>query len=511
MTKRISELPVTTAVSGADMFEVVQAGVSKRVSLADSWTFAALSAAVLAATTSLTVSGAGIQTPPGGSLTISTIAPSVGNTGGIFITTADAIAANASTGEINLNCGLALGSGTGGSIFLTAGATISGTGGSITIASGDGGTTGHCGDIFIDAPSNSGSGNAGNVWIGSGEAVGAGLNGDIHFTVGGNEVVRIPFVQDADVYMTLAGAAIGGNPTIGTSAGSLAVTPDLRLASTLTFTTAASRIIPGATSLSLRNNANSADNLLVSDAGDVTIRARLLFATASSKIIPGATDFAIRNNADSSNNLLIDNSGNVSVRGFLQLTTAAAQIVGGATSIAFRDSGNSVNNLLVSDAGAVTIRDDLAVNGDSITTDDATFNLLNATVTTLNFAGAATTLNIGVISGNVFFKGATVPQNTQNTDYTLVAADANGHMNHTSATPHTHTIPANGSVAYAVGTAITFRNGNGAGVLSIAITTDTMRLAGTGATGTRSLAANGIATALKVASTEWIISGTGLT
>jgi Pectate lyase superfamily protein len=36
---------------------------------------------------------------------------------------------------------------------------------------------------------------------------------------------------------------------------------------------AASQIVPGATSLSLRNHANSADNLLISDAGSVTVRA----------------------------------------------------------------------------------------------------------------------------------------------------------------------------------------------------------------------------------------------
>ena len=45
----------------------------------------------------------------------------------------------------------------------------------------------------------------------------------------------------------------------------------------------------------------------------------------------------------------------------------------------------------------------------------------------------------------------------------------------------------------------------------MAITTDTMRLAGSGLTGSRTLAANGVATALKLTSTEWIISGTGLT
>jgi hypothetical protein len=87
---------------------------------------------------------------------------------------------------------------------------------------------------------------------------------------------------------------------------------------------------------------------------------------------------------------------------------------------------------------------------------------------------------------------------------------AGKHVYHTS-TAGTFTIPANASIAYAIGTALTFVNGNGAGALTIAITTDTMYLAGTGTTGSVSLAANGVATALKTSATTWIISGTGLT
>ena len=106
-----------------------------------------------------------------------------------------------------------------------------------------------------------------------------------------------------------------------------------------------------------------------------------------------------------------------------------------------------------------------------------------------------------------------VPQNSQSAAYTLVLADAGLHILHPSAdtTARTWTIPANASVAFPIGTAITFVNQNGAGVVTIAITTDTMRLAGAGTTGSRALAANGIATALKVTATEWLISGTGLT
>lgn len=106
-----------------------------------------------------------------------------------------------------------------------------------------------------------------------------------------------------------------------------------------------------------------------------------------------------------------------------------------------------------------------------------------------------------------------IPQNSKSAAYTLVAADAGYHIFHPSAdtTARTWTIPANSAVAFAIGTAITFINQNGAGAITIAITTDTMRLAGAGTTGNRTLAANGVATAIKVTATEWIISGTGLT
>jgi hypothetical protein len=105
-----------------------------------------------------------------------------------------------------------------------------------------------------------------------------------------------------------------------------------------------------------------------------------------------------------------------------------------------------------------------------------------------------------------------IPINSQSAAYTLVLADAGKSIFHpsTDANARTFTIPANGSVAYALGTAITFINMTSQ-VLSIAITTDTMYLGGTGTTGTRSLAQYGVATAIKMTSTTWIISGNGLT
>ena len=106
-----------------------------------------------------------------------------------------------------------------------------------------------------------------------------------------------------------------------------------------------------------------------------------------------------------------------------------------------------------------------------------------------------------------------IPQNSKSAAYTTVLADQEKHLFHPSAdtTARIWTIDSNANVAYPIGTAITFVNQNAAGVITIAITTDTMRLAGAGTTGNRTLAANGVATALKITATEWIISGTGLT
>lgn len=106
-----------------------------------------------------------------------------------------------------------------------------------------------------------------------------------------------------------------------------------------------------------------------------------------------------------------------------------------------------------------------------------------------------------------------VRQNSQSAAYTTVLTDSGKHILHPSAdtTARTFTIDSNANVAYSIGTAITFVNQHSGGVITIAITSDTMRLAGTGSTGNRTLAADGIATALKITSTEWIISGTGLT
>jgi hypothetical protein len=105
-----------------------------------------------------------------------------------------------------------------------------------------------------------------------------------------------------------------------------------------------------------------------------------------------------------------------------------------------------------------------------------------------------------------------IPQNSQSAAYTLVLADAGKHIFHPVGdnNARTFTIPADSSVPYPVGTAITFINMAAANV-TIAITSDTMYLSSAGTTGSRTLAQYGSATAIKITSTNWLISGSGLT
>ena len=127
-------------------------------------------------------------------------------------------------------------------------------------------------------------------------------------------------------------------------------------------------------------------------------------------------------------------------------------------------------------------------------------------VTIICNAITGTTASSWTVS-NVGYVG--IPRNEATTgSYGVVAAD-NGTSLHTTTT-RTITLPANGTIALPIGFAISFTAATGATV-TIAITTDTMYLAGPGTTGSRTLAPFGMATAIKTAATEWMISGNGLT
>ena len=76
-------------------------------------------------------------------------------------------------------------------------------------------------------------------------------------------------------------------------------------------------------------------------------------------------------------------------------TTGAVTVAGGV---------GIVENLNVGGDGVIT--GDLAVNGGDITTTATTFNLINATATTLNIGGAATAIDIGAATGTTSVNNA---------------------------------------------------------------------------------------------------------
>jgi hypothetical protein len=163
---------------------------------------------------------------------------------------------------------------------------------------------------------------------------------------------------------------------------------------------------------------------------------------------------------------------------------------------------------------ATTLSGDVTVNGAGVT----------ALASNLTLAGNVTgNPAAGTVStGTSGFGYMGLPQNATTTSaYRLVAADAGKHIYSTAT--RTITIPGNATgntpqVAFPVGTTIVFVAGSGA-TLTLSMdgtTTDTCLLAGpgtsmTGGTGSRTLAAFGMATLLKITATSWIISGNGLT
>jgi hypothetical protein len=183
-------------------------------------------------------------------------------------------------------------------------------------------------------------------------------------------------------------------------------------------------------------------------------------------------------------------------------------------------SGGTMTGPLILSSGATALGD--------APSDGTYYGRLNATwasvapLTSPNFLGtpAAPTATAGTnttqLATTAFVQSAigtpgVVPVNAQSANYTAVLADAGKAIYHPIAdnNARTFTIPANASVAYTIGTVISFVNL--INTVTIAITTDTMYLAGPGTTGSRTLAAYGCCTALKVDTTTWIISGTGLT
>ncbi len=102
-----------------------------------------------------------------------------------------------------------------------------------------------------------------------------------------------------------------------------------------------------------------------------------------------------------------------------------------------------------------------------------------------------------------------LPQSAKGAGFALDLTQGAGHVYYTGGAA-TATVPANGTVAFPIGTAITVVN-NGTGALAIARAAGVvMKWAATNTDADRSLAVGGVAALLKVATDTWFISGAAL-
>jgi hypothetical protein len=245
--------------------------------------------------------------------------------------------------------------------------------------------------------------------------------------------------------------------------------------------------------------------LLIGNSTGNTLTKASLTAGSGVTITPGAGSIEIAFTGPGAGS--VTSTSVVSANGF-------AGTVANATSTPAITLSTSITGVLKGNGTAISA----ASAGTDYVTPTGTETLTNKTLTspTLTTPVLGTpssgTLSNCTVDGTDAVGFRNIPQNSQSSAYTLVLADAGKHIFHPSgdANARTYTIPANSSVAYPIGTAVTFINMTSQ-VVTIAITTDTMYLSSAGTTGSRSLAQYGSATAIKMTSTTWLISGSGLT
>lgn len=223
---------------------------------------------------------------------------------------------------------------------------------------------------------------------------------------------------------------------------------------------------------------------------------------------PSDVNNALREQMSQLKEFLDGSSGDTITTAKIVATTATilsgADVTGTATFNSAVVMSSSVTGTTASFSGATTIGGAAVLSSTLDVVGTATMGAITGSI----ISGSANTLTVDG-TNKVGFRH--IPQQLKNSAYTLVFDDSGKHIYKNNTTAYTWTIPANSSVAFPIGAVITFINGGASGDITITITSDTMRFAADGSTTDRTLAAYGVATAIKVASTTWIISGNGLT
>lgn len=236
----------------------------------------------------------------------------------------------------------------------------------------------------------------------------------------------------------------------------------------------------------------------------------LLYTYTAGTTTPVTTYQDSAGSTPNANPVVLDASGRVSAEVWLT-TGAAYKLVlktSTGTTLWTMDNLRAINDP-ASVAWAVITGKPTTIAGYGIS-DGLTTTVAAATyapIASPSLTGTASATDEAANSYNIGWRDC--PQVSKTANYQLVISDRGKQvlMNGTSLTL---TVPANGTVAFPIGTTIMVVNTNST-TLSVAITTDTLTLANTTTTGTRTLSQNGIATLTKIGATSWLIAGTGLT
>ncbi len=287
---------------------------------------------------------------------------------------------------------------------------------------------------------------------------------EANFTVANGEVTISR--STGGVVLTTAGsggASIGGDLSVGVDA---TIGDDLTVGDQLTVT--GNAILQS--NLSVSKNTTISQNLVVTGTANVTnnfkVGADKFIITASSgdtltegdlnvnggDIVSTATANLLNTSATAvnfgrlANTITLGNTtGNVIVQGDLNVvggdivSTTTANVLNTVTTT-LNIGGEATTVEIGAASGTTNINNNLDVDGDinvdggDITTSTTTMNVVNATATTVNFAGAATALNLGAASGTTDVKNNLNVTGDLDIDGGDITSTATANLLNTSAT-----------------------------------------------------------------------------
>lgn len=122
--------------------------------------------------------------------------------------------------------------------------------------------------------------------------------------------------------------------------------------------------------------------------------------TSPAFVIKEGTNEYFRINTTDGSELTTIGNALTSLNLVVEDNTASAFAIKEGANVYFKIDTTNGSELTTINTANVVIANDLAVNGGDLTSSATTFNLLNSTVTTLNIGGAATTASIGATGGS---------------------------------------------------------------------------------------------------------------